>query len=186
MASPIHKKLMQSLAPLKARMDEEALSITEELISKFYPFTIITSTQAISDFEDAPGEFIYTRHFKSARGEAIVASFTIPKGEFIRDQEEELRKCQFRTQEENNLYCQGTKDLLSLLTRFCYHRTEKTTIMAFPDARCSKGPVNGLVESYIEKDHLSQIYNDKRQVSVVIVTDNGIIALSFKEKIKEK
>lgn len=58
--------------------------------------------------------------------------------------------------------------------------------MAFPDARCSKGPVNGLVRSYIEKQHLYDLYTDKRQVSVVIVTDNGIIALSFKEKVKGK
>ncbi|BAW18991.1 hypothetical protein [Ralstonia phage RP12] len=182
MVSHVHQKLIESLAPLRAQMDGEALLLTEDLLKKLYPFTRIAATEKTA--EDTAEGVVGFRHFESDKGAAMVVSFAEPKTSFRTEQIEDLRYSQFRTQSENVLYCQGTKDLLGLLTRFCFHVTEMATFMAFPDSRIAGGPSGGRMQAFINEQHLDEYYDDERQVSVVVVMDNGFIALSFEEKVE--
>jgi hypothetical protein len=167
MVSPIHKKLNQTLAPFLDELDPEGKEILEDLLRQMYPYerTIIPTDGAFG--------------FWGQKGGVVVMAHEHTLEKFLAEEVEEMRKDQFVTAAENRRYCKGTTGLLSLLTRFHYHQTDKCVIMAIPDAK-----VRRKGRASLTANDLLEYYGEEREVVVIVVMDRGFLTFKFEQTVR--
>lgn len=178
------ERFKQAADPFRAAMDQQAVDIFDELVKGMKITAVLPKPKEIFRNDD---DVITFEQFNGKDVGVMMAHFAKPELDFISEQVDDIRHMQFRSHRENVLFSRGTKNLLALLTKYCYMKTEKVIIAAAPDSLVSGGPAGDKSQSFINESHLTgdeAIYDDERCVSIFFLLDNRFICLNFREKIK--
>lgn len=173
------------------RLDETLARITR------YPDTDLDSQakEVISDLLQRLGSFTRFEEHGVDPDTANVLVFHSRKGSFtlfevapgsvpmdLAEQARNMSEQQFSTHAENVIYCEGTEELLGLLTQYCSIRTATALVMAVPLSRMAGGPAGGPHKAYINVQHLRTMYGKERTVNIVLMSSFGCYIFKFEEQ----
>lgn len=176
--SPIKKRMAEAFEPILSKIDEKAKDIVMDLVKRMNPYTRFEELHR--DDRDAP----LCTTFHTANGSNVMVIVKGPNDEpsNFNAAATSVGHNQFRTHGENLIYCEGTKDLLWLLSEYRSIRTEKALVMSAPSSRIAGGPEGGPHQAYINVGHLRTHYGKERSVNVLILSEEGCVIFKFEEQ----
>lgn len=172
----LSNKLDEVLYNLQAILDPQAIEIITDLAKLCRP---------LSDIEMLREEGVATTiSFKANNGGMLITDFKGAERESLEVDVEKLKKKQFLTYTENDMFCLGTTHLLGILTQYHYVKTEKATIMAHPDTFMHNGTGQAVFTQKDIEDYGDMTLQDSRAIYVSVLHEHGLIMFAFFEDVK--
>lgn len=178
-AECLKKNLLKRIELFNKDLDEETKEIIHDLVQRIYPLKHETHSIFCEDDYTLSSELrnINSVKYSGEIGEILIGTLTSEMREQIELDLQIVSQRQFPDFQQTRMFCEGTRQLLGLLTRYHSVKTKKAIITAVPGG-CVYDDKNAIFK---EEDR--EYYGDTRGVYISIILENSFMMFAIQEKI---